>query len=280
MLRSVKLNWHRSINFGDQLNPYIVKKCWDIKSFKVNEGHDENHLMMLGSILNEANSKTLVMGAGFVHPNREYTGNPKFISVRGKLTLEILKNRGVECSDIKIGDPAILIPKFYQPKKTNSKYKIGIIPHIIDFEFAKSIFKTFTECKIIDLRIKSDETEEEEIESIIDDICNCECVISSSLHGLIVAHAYGIPGTWCEISNNVIGEGFKFLDYLSSCEYVNPIEKIDFRGNNENLNIDLIEKIAKNSVVDLSSSTSFAFESLQNTWDIIKELEAGFILNE
>jgi pyruvyltransferase len=280
MLKSVKLNWHRSVNFGDQLNPYIVKKAWNLNSYKVEENCSDNHLMMLGSILNEANSKTLVMGAGFVYPDREYKGNPKFISVRGKLTLGVLKNRGVDCSNIKIGDPAILIPKFYQPKIKDDKYRIGIIPHIIDFEFAESIFSAFTDCKIIDLRIKNRETEESEIERIIDDICSCETIVSSSLHGLIVAHAYGVPGTWCELSNNVIGEGFKFNDYLSSCEYLNPIEKIDFREKNKDLDIDLIEKIAKNSVVNLSSVSSSAFEALQNTWNIIKETGIVFTLNE
>ena len=33
---------------------------------------------------------------------------------------------------------------------------------------------------------------------------------------LIFAHAYGIPAAWIRLSGQVLGDGFKFLDYCSS----------------------------------------------------------------
>ena len=33
---------------------------------------------------------------------------------------------------------------------------------------------------------------------VIDDICSCEYILSNSLHGLIVADAYGVKNLFCE----------------------------------------------------------------------------------
>ena len=53
-------------------------------------------------------------------------------------------------------------------------------------------------------------------EHFVDEILMCKHVISSSLHGLIIAHVYLVPAMAIKISDNVEGGDFKFSDYYRS----------------------------------------------------------------
>lgn len=46
-------------------------------------------------------------------------------------------------------------------------------------------------------------------------INQCEFIFSTSLHGLVIADAFGIPNVRLNISSSLKGGDFKFLDYYS-----------------------------------------------------------------
>ncbi len=277
MDKSLKLNWHKSSNFGDQLNPYLVKKMWGFNSFKINEGSKDPHVMMIGSILNEANSQTLVLGSGFVGVNRFFEGVPRIITVRGKKTLQMVNDVGVKTDEISLGDPAILIPDYFTPSPGIDKYDIGIIPHIIDMEYAQKIFGRKRGSRIIDLRLVGETFDE--MESIINQICSCRCIISSSLHGLIIAHTYGIPGIWCEFSDMVIGEGFKFKDYMSAHGVdEDSVPYLNLKEPNSFLTIPEIKTLAKNVIVDSNHEREKMRAIISNVYDIICSNKKMYLL--
>ena len=95
-------------------------------------------------------------------------------------------------------------------KPSEKKYFVGITPHLLDKkeEIFEKMLEYYPNSKIIDVQNES--------KQVLKEISMCEYIISTSLHGLIVADSYGIPNCWCEISDRVQGEGFKFHDYFSS----------------------------------------------------------------
>lgn len=207
-----------SKNWGDALNPVLIQKIsgktpliatkytYHIKSGPVYSA--------IGSVLERANTNNcghgnlVVWGTGFISSQGRLKVQPKKIcAVRGPLTRELLLKQGYECPEI-YGDPALLCPKFYRPE-SRKRYKLGIIPHYVDKNHAAiNNFQNNPDVIIIDILGG--------IRNVVDQICSCQKIASSSLHGIIAADAYGIPSTWIKFSDNVVGNGFKFFDYFKS----------------------------------------------------------------
>ena len=105
------------------------------------------------------------------------------------------------------GDPALLLPKFYKPIIIEKlKNKIGVVPHKSNYD--KYINKIDT--KKYYLINPTDKWR-----NVINYICSCKEIISSSLHGLICSDAYNIPNVW--LDEYKLSEGdFKFKDYFAS----------------------------------------------------------------
>jgi pyruvyltransferase len=218
-------------NIGDDLNPYLYKKITGNNPTFVDIRSSIQKYVAIGSILDHVGDNTEIWGSGilFSHAKINKT-NIIPHAVRGKLTREVLLSSGIKCPEI-YGDPALLLPKYYNPK-IEIKYDLGIIPHYVDLASFNG-FKS-DNIKIISTRL--------DVESFVNNILSCNAVISSSLHGLIIADAYGIKNKWFILSNNVLGNGFKFRDYFSSVAIPN-YQPIDF---NQKINISNI----LNDIVD------------------------------
>lgn len=210
--------WATSSNWGDCLNPILIKKISGDKPILVNT--NPNYLC-IGSVLQWAGPNTIVWGTGFIGEDRRLPCKVDIRAVRGPLTRNIILNQGYDCPEV-YGDPAMLYTKFYKPK-TKKKYRYGIIPHSIDQNSLwLTQFANNTDVKIIDIAVPA---EEHLINKFMDEVNECEIILSSSLHGIILGDSLGIPSYWIELSDRVIGKGFKFADYFLSVNrpVVNPI---------------------------------------------------------
>jgi pyruvyltransferase len=223
-------------NFGDILSPIIANHFGSKEVIRISKKRSRKHIhyYMVGSILQRCNSNTVIWGSGFISANSICKEIPKkVLAVRGPLTRDRLINLGIECPEI-YGDPALLLPEIYPVVNRNVKYKLGIIPHFRDKNnpWLKRHFSQSMEIKIIDIQNKNPL-------KVVDDMLKCEKIISSSLHGIIIADAYEIPAVWFELSDKVEGAGFKFADYYKSVgRVVCPAFQFDeFRSLDEILNV-------------------------------------------
>ena len=226
---------HRD-NFGDILSPIIANHFGSKEVIRISKLKSRRfvHYYMIGSILQRCNRNSIIWGSGLISSDSICEEKPKkVLAVRGPLTRDILIKQGIDCPKI-YGDPALLLPEIYPATKRIIKYKLGIIPHFRDKNNAwlKSHFSQNPDIKIIDIQNKNPL-------KVVDDMLMCEKLISSSLHGIIVADAYNIPVVWVEFSDLVEGAGFKFADYFASVgRSVYPAFQFgEFKSLNDILNI-------------------------------------------
>lgn len=201
-------------NYGDLLGKYIVEKISGkrVTWLRANKFYVKNLwrpvYVTIGSVLEHVGSHCVVWGSGISHRDAKVS-KATFSAVRGPLSRKRLLELGYECPEV-YGDPALLLPDCYNPK-TEKIYEIGVVPHINDIYIAQKLFKNDGSINIVDFKTN-------DIEATTRELLKCKRVISSSLHGIIVAHAYGIPAVQVEFSKNIYGDGVKYHDYYESVE--------------------------------------------------------------
>lgn len=232
-MKKIKLLYYNGKNFGDALSPFIVSqithnkhiiqksrkiifKKYYIKHIIINllQGNfksiksillpNEKNLIAIGSVLSLGNKYSDIWGAGFMNENEQFHGGNVY-ALRGKFSYNKIKKFGTfHCEAF--GDPGMLLPLYIKPI-SQKKYKLGIVPH---FKETQVFQKEYPNYKIIDLNTTN-------IKETVEEITQCHYILSTSLHGIIVAHSYGIPALWIK-KGEIDTDGFKFKDYFSSVD--------------------------------------------------------------
>ena len=186
------------MNWGDDLNVYLLERMTNKKIIPLKTllfRKFRCRYLVIGSVIpNCLHKKAIVWGAGVMDGKQKLSTPPKAIlAVRGPLTRNYFIGKGIDCPEV-YGDPALLLPIFYTPRNKNKKYKITIIPHHRDFDDEKLVTQ-LTHCKGIHVINMANYISWWDV---VDEICQSEVVLSSSLHGLIVSDAYGVPNQFVE----------------------------------------------------------------------------------
>jgi pyruvyltransferase len=194
-------------NAGDVASRPIVSYVASRPVEVIGEAASEaSNLLAIGSILHWADCNSIIWGTGLIADHVVLNVKPRAVlAVRGHLTWERLQGQGIDSPQV-FGDPGVFLPQLY-PKQP-VQCSLGIVPHYVDRYDPFVCRAAASGAEVIDVAAP--------LPQFAAALSSCERIVSSSLHGLIFAHAYGIPGAWLRLSDKVHGSGFKFFDYYSS----------------------------------------------------------------
>lgn len=205
-------------NFGDLLSPWIVEKLTG-RQVRLAD-RDQPHYTVIGSILNECTDSSIAWGTGTYGSEgvRELSRKMRITAVRGPLTRSKLAadhGFGLAVPEV-YGDPALLAPLVYRPDVPKT-HEYGFVVRWSERRWARATYGP--DIKLIDFA-------RTDIEEVIRDLLSCRKIITSSLHGLIVADAYGIPNAWLA-SGTPRGGEYKFYDYFASVKKFRTPQRFD-----------------------------------------------------
>lgn len=186
-------------NVGDRLAFDLVHKIIRDRGLTLAQyTGGARRLLSIGSVLHFANDRDVIWGSGI---NRKMDNSPlgaKHLdvrAVRGPLTAGTLKDVGIAVPEI-YGDPGILVSIVF-PQRVEPQMDYLVVPHFREGWWRYLGHPTLSPAQ--------------EPEVFLRKLVRARRVISSSLHGVILAESYGIPAVWLE---NRSGEPtFKYHDY-------------------------------------------------------------------
>ena len=187
-------------NLGDLLSPQLTSHAFEQPVVRVSATY-HGKTLGAGSILHHARAGDVVWGSGLFRGTPFDATGVRFLAVRGPRTRSAI--RGSEVPEV-FGDPAVLLPQFYVPRTDGRRYDVGIVPHYVHQEHMR----------VRDTALCWVDVTDPNWRSTVDLIVSCDVVVSSSLHGIIVAEAYGIATVWVEPGAEIVGGRFKFDDYF------------------------------------------------------------------
>ena len=226
-----------SRNFGDHLSKIVVSAVGMMQGVTLDdEVKTAQRLFGIGSILHYAHGGDVIWGSGIngkVASGDIPARQLDIRAVRGPKTAARLRDMGMSVPDV-FGDPALLVPRLFKDRfvpTPNRDYVIvpnlHDLPLVTDQTRLVSPLWGWNRC--------------------IEEILSAKFVIASSLHGLILAEAFGVPARYLRLSETE--STFKYDDYAqgtgrASLDPVRSVEEALGEGPHPAINFDADALIA------------------------------------
>ncbi|NYD68530.1 polysaccharide pyruvyl transferase family protein [Agromyces atrinae] len=188
-------------NFGDLIGPFLVDRLVDRQARATRSGL---RLLTVGSIMRLAEPGDSVWGTGVNGKSLGADvafgpGELDVRAVRGPLTQQFLERRGVAAPSV-FGDPGLLVADLFDRDEIRERRGIAdvtIVPNLHDFAHTRRSHR-----EALDPRSP--------LVECIERIASSRLVVGSSLHGIVVAEAFGIPARLVQPGTE---PSFKYDDY-------------------------------------------------------------------
>lgn len=188
-------------NFGDHLSRIVVAAMALRSGLTLDdEVTRERRMLAIGSILHFARDGDCVWGSGVngkIDLAHLTARDLDVRAVRGPKTAKVLRDLGMDVPDV-FGDPALLVPHLFGKRFTRTGGQdFVVIPNLHDIALVPhdghmvSPLRGWNYC--------------------ISRILAADFVVASSLHGVILAEAFGVPARYLRLSETE--STFKYDDY-------------------------------------------------------------------
>ena len=170
--------WNLVTNWGDRLTPLLLNRFSHVDT--VWSPVESAEIVCVGSILGnlvKPDYAGVVLGSGKLFEDGIVPPRAKILALRGPLTA-----RGVRGA-FALGDPGLLADELVPVD--DKLHDLGIVPHWSDYKLEHD--PQFLKYDPVIIRSDGDPL------TIIKTIGACRKIVSSSLHGLILADAFNIP---------------------------------------------------------------------------------------
>lgn len=203
--------WDESNNLGDTLSPVVVEYMLSQKGLTLEKPVSRRkHLYAIGSIITAGIQDATVWGSGVLNASLLYRVAHRKLNiraVRGPVTRAMLMDYGFHMPEI-YGDPAILMPEIFMPRNVKKTHKFGLIIHK-DYDIDKAVGDASILKDIKQIVICTDD-----YEKFVEELMSVDIIISSSLHGIILAESYGVRAILLKPQIDIV----KYSDYYFSTE--------------------------------------------------------------
>ncbi|MEX0426262.1 GT-D fold domain-containing glycosyltransferase [Nocardioides sp. DS6] len=210
--------WDERANFGDAIGPWLVQRISGAQPVNARRRRRvKPALYAVGSIIGYVDRNNVdVWGAGLMAPLEGETlerlrkrSDVRVHAVRGECTrLELMRELGWDVPEV-YGDPGLLLPRFYTPTPASVPAGVAVVPHYVHKRYFPDEGPPCVD--IVDVA--------ENLERVIDRIAGAQACVATSLHGAIIAQAYGVPWLWLRVEDHPLaGDTFKFADFFSTLD--------------------------------------------------------------
>ena len=196
-------------NFGDAITPFLLERFADIKQVEW-DTVSRSSIVSCGSLLEHIppDWDGYILGTGRLIENsrlNSFGTSAKILALRGPLTARAFSG------NFAIGDPGILANELVGPQE--KKWDLGIVPHWKDNELAPRFKRLMPKTSSVKVISTADDPL-----TVVSQIGSCRRIVTSSLHGMIVADSFGGIPRRVEVCDKLEKEGglFKFRDYSQS----------------------------------------------------------------